>query len=364
MSDLVLSLLKLVHSPGIGPLVTNQLMELFPDLNELFVLKPQELAEQGVPEKIIQALQNIDFQAVETDLKWASQNQNNIVTLFDEAYPNLFREIKGAPQVLFCRGDVKVLQSLQIAVVGTRNPTPQGAKNAFEFAKFIGENGYTITSGLALGIDAKSHQGALAAKGRTLAVLGSGLAQIYPSSNRKLAEDIVNGGGFLLSEFPTNVGARPEHFPRRNRLISGLSIGVLVIEAALQSGSLITAKYALEYGREVFAIPGSIHNPLTRGCHSLIKQGAKLVETASDIFEELGELIVAVRQIEDLEARPDWSILAEMDRKLVECVRFETTPMDVVIDQTGIAAEEVSARMVFLELQGYISSVPGGYVRK
>lgn len=357
------NLIALTHSPGIGPLAISRLLELFPNLDELFIAKPQELELCGVPVKIIQAIQNIDFQAIDADLRWAEQNLNHVVTLFDAEYPKLFHEIKGTPPILFCRGDLTLLQSLQIAVVGTRNPTISGATNAFEFAKFLAESGFTITSGLALGVDTKSHEGALAVKGKTIAVMGAGLNQIYPVSNRKLAEKIVAEEGLLVSEFPTTVQARPEHFPRRNRLLSGLSVGVLVIEAALHSGSLITAKYALEYGREVFAIPGSIHNPLTRGCHALIKQGAKLVETVADIFEELGELVAAVRLCQDVEAPQDSSILAEMDRKLVECVGFETTPIDVVIAKAGIAAAEVSARMVFLELEGYITSVPGGYVK-
>lgn len=363
MSNPKKNLLALIHAPGIGSIAINQLLELFPNLDELLTAKPQELEQRGVSIKIVQSIKSIDFHAVDADLQWAMQNHHHIVTLFDEEYPKLFHEIKGAPPILFCRGDLALLQSLQIAVVGTRNPTMSGAENAFEFARFLAANGFTVTSGLALGVDAKSHEGALAAQGKTVAVMGAGLEQTYPMSNRKLAENIVAGGGLLVSEFSTQVKARPEHFPRRNRLISGLSVGVLVIEAALQSGSLITAKYALEYGREVFAIPGSIHNPLTRGCHALIKQGAKLVETAADIFEELGELVVAVRLCQGVEATPDSSILAEMDRKLVECVGHETTPMDVVITKTGIAAEEVSARMVFLELEGYIASVSGGYVK-
>jgi DNA processing protein len=207
----------------------------------------------------------------------------------DGRYPPLLREIPQAPPVLFVHGDPDCLRVPQLAMVGTRNPTPSGRETARQFAAHLAGAGMIITSGLALGIDAAAHQGALAGGGRTIAVMGTSLDRVYPAKHRDLARAIAERGA-LVSELPTGTPALAENFPRRNRLISGLALGVLVVEAALQSGSLITARLALDQGREVFAIPGSIHNPLAKGCHALIRQGAKLVETANDIVEELGAL--------------------------------------------------------------------------
>lgn len=229
----------------------------------------------------------LDWSGVDKDLAWAEQPACRLLTMADVGYPQLLKEIDTSPPVLFVRGDVKLLSTMQIAIVGSRHPSRSGVENASDFAEYFSTRGLTITSGLALGIDGAAHRGALRGTGRTVAVMGNGLDGIYPRRHQRLADQIVEQGGVLVSEFSVGIGPKPEHFPRRNRIISGLSVGTLVVEAALKSGSLITARLALEQGREVFAIPGSIHNPLAKGPHALIQQGAKLVETALDVFEEL-----------------------------------------------------------------------------
>jgi len=230
-----------------------------------------------------------DARHVANELAWLAHDHAHLVTIGDINYPSLLREISDPPPLLYVRGDPMMLSRPQIAMTGSRNPTPAGCENARAFAAALCEAGLVVTSGLALGIDACAHRAVLAACGQTVAVVGTGLDRVYPSQHLSLAHEIARDGA-LVSEFPLGSAPRREHFPRRNRVISGLSLGVLVVEAALQSGSLITARLSAEQGREVFAIPGSIHSPLARGCHALIRQGAKLVENAADILEELGAL--------------------------------------------------------------------------
>jgi DNA processing protein len=265
----------------------------------------------------------------------------------------------------------------QLAIVGARNPTASGSEMAFGFAEHLAGCGLTITSGLALGIDAASHRGALACGGTTVAVCGTGLDVIYPKAHRQLAAEIERNGA-LISEFPLGTPAAKANFPRRNRLISGLSLGTLVVEAAVQSGSLITARLAAEQGREVFAIPGSIHNPLARGCHRLIRQGAKLVETAEDIFEELRPLvgvlqapkgehhlnIAALAQRKAVATKASARPLDKGYEILLDAIGFEPTGVDLLVVRTGLRADEVASMLLILELEGHISSHPGGlYVR-
>ncbi len=357
--------LALLHTPDFGVATLQKLLASFLSLQNLFASSRQDLLNNGVPHGIAHSLANPDWAAVEKDLAWARKHGNQIVTWQDPSYPPLLKEIPGAPMVLFIRGDAAVLSMPQLAMVGSRNPTHAGAESAYEFAKHLSSCGLTITSGMALGIDAASHRGASASGGLTIAVMGTGLDQVYPSCHQELGETILRGGGALVSEFPPGTLPKPENFPRRNRIISGLSVGVLVVEAALRSGSLITARYALEQGREVFAMPGSVHNPLARGCHSLLKQGAKLVETATDILEEVGSLL----QITKLRTQLPQSSQFELDlldinqAKLVECVGFETTPVDLLIERSGFTADVVSSELILLELRGYIRAVPGGYVK-
>ncbi|MDF2867118.1 MAG: protecting protein DprA [Gammaproteobacteria bacterium] len=359
--------LALQRALGIGPAKSIALYEAVHDLSLLFSKKRSELLALGVPESAIEAIQNPDWDSIEADLTWAEQSGRVIITWQDSAYPKLLKQTAAPPMVLYVMGEISLLNSPQLAIVGSRNPTKIGAETAEQFAQYLAQAGVTITSGLAFGIDGASHRGALNANrdkvfiGKTIAVMGTGLNHIYPARHQALSEAILAQGGALVSEFAPNVKPRPENFPRRNRIISGVSLGVLVVEAALQSGSLITARYAMEQGREVFAIPGSIHNPLARGCHALLKQGAKLVETAQDIIEELGALYQASIQV----VEPEY-VVPELDSEyqfLLTCINYEPTTVDFIVARSGFTANVVSSMLLILELQGIISAVPGGYIR-
>ncbi|MFZ5844645.1 MAG: DNA-processing protein DprA [Pseudomonadota bacterium] len=284
----------------------------------------------------------------------------------DPRYPRLLRDLPDPPLLLYVLGNVDVLSDPQLAMVGSRNPSPQGRDNAVAFAKALAESGLTITSGLALGIDAAAHEGALAGKGPTIAVAGTGVDRVYPASHRELAHRIVAGGGALVSEFALGTPPMKHQFPQRNRLIAGLSLGTLVVEAALSSGSLITARLALEQGREVFAIPGSIHNPMAKGCHQLIRQGAKLVETAQHVLEELGALIpltlTAPAAPVDNPIERD-GLDAEQLQLLAE-MGYDPVSTDELIARTGFGADVVAGMLLTLELNNVVAAVPGGYVRR
>ncbi len=351
--------LALNRLPGIGSVGLTQWLERAGKLENLFNASAHELVNYGVPAKTIELLRNINWEIIQADLTWLkAANDHHVVTLFDANYPALLKQIPSAPMVLFVQGDINLLTTAQLAVVGSRNPSPSGKENAFEFARFLTEAGLAITSGLALGIDAASHRGALAAKGKTIAVLGTGLDRMYPAQHKALAHDIVNNGGALVSEFPIGSIAKPDHFPRRNRIISGLSLGTLVVEAALQSGSLITAKFALEQGREVFAIPGSIHNPLAKGCHRLIREGAKLVETGQDVLEELGALNGVVRK-QTVEISTD--NLTSDYTSLLKLIDYSPISVDGLVARSGLKSSEIASMLLILELQGYIVSGNSGY---
>jgi DNA processing protein len=280
---------------------------------------------------------------------WLAQPDNSLMTLADEDYPRNLLEIADPPVILYCKGQRALLSQPGLGIVGSRNATPQGVRDAEAFAHALSDAGLTIVSGLALGIDAAAHRGGLAGAGSSIAVVGTGLDRIYPARNKSLAHQLVERG-VIVSEFPLGTPPLPSHFPRRNRLISGLSRGVLVVEAAPDSGSLITARVATEQGREVFAIPGSIHSPLARGCHALIKQGAKLVESAADILDEL-----AWQQRLAPPALPETqtdSLLAALDGA--------PATLDSLAERTGLTLEALSAKLLALELDGRIASLPGG----
>ena len=291
-----------------------------------------------------------------------NQPDRHLITLDDPRYPALLRDIPDPPLALFVHGDPECLVTPQLAVVGSRNPTPGGRENAFEFARYLVGAGLTITSGLAAGIDGAAHRGALAGGGRTVAVVGTGLDRVYPAEHLELAHTITAQGA-LVSEFALGSRPTPGHFPKRNRLISGLSLGTLVVEATPHSGSLITAKLAGEQGRETFAIPGSIHNPQARGCHALIRQGAKLVETAADILEELGQLASTLDPPTQTPAT-DPAIETTLDadyQHLLQQLDDTPTPVDTLVQRSGLTAETVSSMLLVLELQGYVSSAAGGH---
>ena len=289
-------------------------------------------------------------EAVDRAIEWASQPGQHILTLADDAYPQALLEIADPPSLLYVRGNANLLQKRGLAMVGSRNATPQGLQTAENFAKALAGKGLCIISGLALGIDAAAHRGALAGGGNTVAVIGTGADRIYPARNKELALAIVERGA-VISEFPLGTPAIAANFPRRNRIISGLSRGVLVVEAAPESGSLITARLAGEQGREVFAIPGSIHSPVARGCHKLIKQGAKLVETANDVLEELGNF--------DISAKPDEELSQNLEDPVLSALGHAPCSLDDLVEFTGQSADQLLPELLMLELSGQIATLPG-----
>ncbi len=343
--------LALLLIPGIGPVQFRELLERAGDIAALFASPP--------PCKFQNALRHPDWAAVDHCLAWVEQEGCTLLAEDNPLYPEPLRQLHDAPPLLFARGDISVLQNPQLAMVGSRNPTVVGRETAREFARTLAASGMTITSGLAMGIDAASHQGALDGGGQTIAVFGTGLDRVYPAKNRELAHTIVEQGGLLLSEYPPGTEPKPANFPRRNRIISGLSLGTLVVEAALRSGSLITARFAAEQGREVFAIPGSIHNPLARGCHQLIRQGAKLVESAQDILEELAPQLRTL--LAETESKPSLVVEEKEHNILLECMGDGTSNVDQLVQRSGLTADAVSSMLLLLELQGHVVSTAGGY---
>jgi DNA processing protein len=352
-----------LHLPQIGPRTFLRWLEQFPDIQSLFHATDEDRRAKGFSDSHILLMQQVNWKQVEKDLEWANKSDHHIIHLEDEDYPKLLKEISDPPLILYVRGNRQVLSNRQLAMVGARNATPTGIKNAEYFAFMLAEAGYVVTSGLALGVDGASHRGALKAKGVTIGVCGTGLNYVYPSSHRSLATKMLEQGGAIISEFPLSIQPRSENFPRRNRIIAGMSLGVLVVEAAIKSGSLITARHALEQGREVFAIPGSIHQPLSKGCHHLIRQGAKLIETIEDILEELGGQAMLWPVVQKFAEDEDLSALSVSERRVLEQIEHEITPMDVILFRAGLTAGEVSSMLLLLELNGYIQSVPGGYIR-
>jgi DNA processing protein len=288
--------------------------------------------------------------AIDAALRWADAPGHAVVTLADPEYPQRLLEIADPPAALYVHGRTDLLARPSLAIVGSRNATPQGIANATSFARAFSEAGLTIASGLALGIDAAAHRGALEGEGSTIAVLGAGVDVVYPPRNADLHRAIAERGA-VVSEFPLGTPAIGGNFPRRNRLISGLARGVLVVEAALASGSLITARLAAEQGRDVFAIPGSIHSPLSKGCHALIKDGAKLVDSAQDVLGELG-VPAAARSVQQSSA--------EVAHELLRHLGHDPCNVDTLCRRSGLTPDTVSAMLLELELAGRVASLPGG----
>jgi DNA processing protein len=297
----------------------------------------------------------------ERDLQWAEKPNHHIIDSTSDDLPDLLQQIPGPPERLFVVGNKDALHLPALAIVGSRNPTRGGRQNAYEFAKHLGRSGFCIVSGLAQGIDTAAHEGALDAGAMTVAFLGHGIDQIYPASNTELAKRIAKQGA-LCSEFPLGAKPRREHFPQRNRLISGICLGTLVVEAAKRSGSLISARLASEQGREIFAIPGSIHNPMSRGCHQLIRQGAKLVESAVDIVGELGPLVEHLMQTTEESATPSTSLTdGDADyRQLLAAMGFDPATTDELAETSGLTIDQVSSMLLILELEGKIEAIAGG----
>lgn len=310
---------------------------------------------------LLAALASPDWTGVDADCRWLDGPGRSLISLDDSRYPARLREIAAPPAVLFVAGDPAVLDAPQIAVVGSRRPSADGLASARELAAGLAGGGLVVTSGLARGIDAVAHAAAIEAGGRTIAVLGTGPDRVYPASNARLAERIVAGGGALVTEFPAGTAPRAEHFPRRNRIVSGLALGTLVVEAGLPSGSLSTARHALDQGREVFAVPGSVHNPLSRGCHALIREGAMLVESVEDVLVQIGAQIEPASRAS---ARTHASAHAHARdprvREVYDALGHAATSLDTLVERTGLTAQEVSSILVALEIDGCVRSQPGG----
>jgi DNA processing protein len=355
------------------------MLAIIPDLTDLLNKNPATLKAQGLHGETVAAI-----------LAWQQQDETNAVVkavrqiLLDcerhgiervswqhPHYPEALRHIHDAPLMLYAQGDSGLLGREQIGIIGSRNATPAGLDHARRFAAELSKRGLLITSGLALGVDGAAHAGALDAGHATIAVIGCGLDRVYPNQHRRLGERVI-GNGLMISEYPPGTPARAAHFPQRNRIISGLSRGILVVEAGLKSGSLITARLALEQGREVFAIPGSIHSPVARGCHDLIKQGARLVDQVDDILEELGaawslsarsglpELGAAKVTREPLAA----SAVDALDSREIavfEALGYDPQSTDALCSATGLPANQLVQSLLLLELEGLVSSAPGGF---
>ncbi len=375
------SWLKVARAPG---LPSQRLLELLPTtggVDGFCALPGAALRQAGLNEAQIAAIKMPDHGQLASDRAWLDQPGHRLMTIEDPDYPALLRAIPAPPVVLWLAGDAATLWQPQIAMVGSRNPTAGGRAHARDFAAALSRAGWTITSGLAAGIDVTSHQAALDAGGQTVAVLGTGLDVIYPRSSQATASAIFEHG-LLVSELPPGTPPKKQNFPGRNRIISGLSLGVLVVEAALNSGSLITARLAVEQGREVFALPGSLHNPMVKGCHRLIKQGARLAESTMDITAELEpvarELALALvqqldetgsgsaaahRQRDSGSKSADADLLEDADyARLWEALGFDPVTQEQLVQRTGMVAREVSSMLLMLELRGFIAREPGGTV--
>ncbi len=364
--------LRLVLTEGVGPQTARELLARFGLPGEILGAGFPAL-QKCVPEKIAYALCSEPDPAmqaqIDATLAWAAQPGNHLLTLADDAYPQALLTIPDPPALLYAKGRVELLSRPALAIVGSRNATAQGMQNAEQFARTLSGSGFTVVSGLALGIDAAAHLGACSdepGRGSTIAVTGTGLDLVYPGRHRALAHRIAEQG-CLLSEYPLGTAAIASNFPRRNRLISGLSVGVLVVEAALQSGSLITARSAVEQGREVFAIPGSIHSPLSKGCHRLIREGAKLVESAQDIMEELhwpgsAPILATASGAEADTDIPD--SLAPAPARLLKAAGHDPASVDVLAERSGLTMSEVQSALLTLEMDGQIERLPDGRYQK
>jgi DNA processing protein len=355
--------LRLVHSPGLGASAARRLLAAFGSPEQALdagVTAWREVCGAGASQALLEP--SIDHGALlDATLAWIAGDpaRRHVVTLGDPAYPAALLETADPPLLLYAQGRLSLLGEPSLAIVGSRHATPGGLDNAHAFAAHLSATGLVITSGLALGIDGAAHEGALdgaarSGRGGTIAVVGTGLDRVYPKRHHALAHRMNEGAGLLLSEFCLGSEPLAYNFPRRNRIIAGLTLGTLVVEAAVQSGSLITARLAVECGREVFAIPGSIHNPQSRGCHRLIKEGAKLVETADDILQEL-------RLPPPAPAQPDDAPAAD---PLLDALGHDPTTLDALSARTGWPSADLQARLLQLELDGRVARLPGGLFQR
>lgn len=372
LENSLLTQLILQRLPQFGPATYWTVLEHCGSTSRFLQTGPQSLASICKPETraVLHGLQNLGMDhplvdQAQKDIDWCAQHQVQIICHGDADYPPLLATIPQAPPVLYVRGNVDNLSLPQIAMVGSRNPTPAGSVNSQQFARHLTDIGFVISSGLALGIDAAAHRGALQNGGATIAVMGTGIDKLYPRANAKLAQQILDNNGTLVTEFPLGTGPQASHFPRRNRIISGMSLGVLVIEAAIKSGSLITARFALQHNREVFAVPGSIHNPLSRGCHQLLREGAILIESVDDMREALQGLLQWQWQSHapNNNNQTAHSLLNADEQSVLDAVGYETTHLDELNNRCNLEPGELLSLLMRLELKGLVAQYAGGYQR-
>lgn len=347
--------LRLHSLPDIGPQRFYRLLEVFASASSALSAPAAAWRAIGMPQTSIDArrCEAVREQALFA-MRWTEQAQHHVLLHDMSEYPALLKETAGAPPLLFVQGDFAILEQPQIAIVGSRRATRPGLDTAQSFARSLAKGGFVVTSGLALGVDAAAHQGALDVQGSTIAVVGTGLNQVYPARHRSLARDIIDQGGAIVSELALHSAPHASHFPRRNRIISGLSLGVLVVEASPSSGSLITARLAAEQGREVYAIPGSIHSPGARGCHQLIRDGATLIETVGDILESLQ----GWQQTPSSEL-PAVQQSLEFQHPLLELLKVQPLCIDELVELSGFSLQEVLRNVTEFEIQGVIVAEGG-----
>ena len=351
--------LALSLTRGVSGESARQLLKKFGSPEAIFTASGSTLKTVVKPEVVAKISKGYSEEIIAPVLSWLEDDNNHIVTLADDDYPQALLNIPDPPILLYVKGQLGLLNRAALAVVGSRNATPQGNNNAEAFAKSLSDAGLCIISGMAHGIDAAAHRGALHGQSSSIAIVGTGLDKVYPAANRDLAHTLAQQGA-LISEFPLGTPPLASNFPRRNRLISGMSIGCLVVEASLQSGSLITARLSAEQGRDVFAIPGSIHAPQSKGCHILLKQGAKLVETAQDILEELSyQLPAATRSATGQPAETQ-----SANYELLDHMGFDPIDIDTLNARCGLTIAELSAMLLTFELEGRISTLPGGLYQR
>lgn len=363
--------LRLEQTPGVGAETARKLLSIFGLPHNIFnssLSALQEITGSRIAHILLDPPSDAITAQIARTREWAAHSENHVCTLADASYPKALLEIHDPPILLYAKGRIELLSQPSLAVVGSRNASAQGISNAEQFAATLSASGLTIISGLALGIDTAAHQGALQAlshdpqAGSTIAVIGTGADIVYPARNRALAHQIAEHG-CILSEYPLGMPAIASNFPRRNRIISGLARGVLVVEAALQSGSLITARMAAEQGRDMFAIPGSIHSPLAKGCHLLIKQGAKLVESAQDILEELEYASAPVHAATDT-----GTAIAPADdapyAQVLQHMGYDAVDVDTLGQRCQLDMAELHAHLLALELDGHAEILPGGLYRR
>ncbi|TDR23790.1 DNA-processing protein DprA [Marinicella litoralis] len=368
------SWLHLLSAPGLGFARITQLLNHFGTAAQVVAQKsfPPEF---NIPSKALHHLNQASNDDIAQELAWLEKANNHLLTIDDPLYPPQLKQISDPPVALYVKGNTHALLLPQLAVVGSRHASQGGLKNAHAFCHDLAKSGLVITSGLAAGIDTQAHQGALDAAGQTIAVMGTGINSIYPKSNQSLAKVIANQGA-VVSEFPLNTPPHAYNFPQRNRIIAGLSLGTLVVEAASKSGTLITARLSVENNRPVMAIPGSIHNPLSKGCHQLIKQGAKLVESAQDIMEELSPSIDMLSdQLQfSLDALDQSSLelnqdnpniaLSETQKMIFNQLDFNPTSFDAIVNLTELSSAEVASDLLIMELSGLVEKLPGAKYQK